>query len=567
MLSKVYSAQVHGLDAMIVTVEVDISKSLKSFTIVGLGDKAVGEAKDRISAAIKNSDFPSPHKGNKKTVVALAPADVKKEGTVFDLAIALGHLLASGEVIFDTDSKIFVGELALGGEVRPVRGALMIARLAKQLGYKELYLPEANALEAAIIDGVKIFPCVNLKQVVGHLTAKKTNVRKPEAKQRALLPNTSACPSGRRESKTSKSVFGISPSFMSSEITPAPLTKIKYRENKAALDFSDVRGQESAKRGLEIAAAGRHNIAMYGPPGTGKTMLAKAFLGILPSLYFDEVLEVTGIHSVAGHLEDGLITEPPFRSPHHSSSHVALIGGGANPKPGEITLAHRGVLFLDEFPEFDRRVIESLRQPLEDRVVHVSRAKGSAKFPANFILIAAMNPCPCGNKGMSNKMCNCTIGAIQNYEKKMSGPIMDRIDIWLEVPHIDYEKLSDVTLKGEISSKVRERVKEARDIAIARFQKTRLSNGEVGLPKGLANLEKSANSDMGVKELEQFAKLSADVCKLLNESARKLDLSARGYHRVIKLARTIADLGKREEISGGDVLEALQFRPRSLSNI
>ncbi|PIR44580.1 MAG: magnesium chelatase [Candidatus Vogelbacteria bacterium CG10_big_fil_rev_8_21_14_0_10_51_16] len=519
MLSKVYAAQVLGLQSMVVTVEVDISKSLKAFTIVGLPDKAVDEAKDRISAAIKNSGFPSPHKGNKKTVVALAPADVKKEGPVFDLAIAVGHLLASGEIAFNPKGKLFVGELALNGEIRPVKGALVIARLAKREfgagdSVCELFVPSANAAEAALIEGVTVYPCNTLKEVAEHLRV--TN------------------------SKTGK---------RGAPIPAQPQTEVVYSPNTAAIDFSDVRGQESAKRGLEIAAAGGHNIAMYGPPGTGKTMLAKAFLGILPPLELEEILEVTGIHSAAGHLDGVLVTQPPFRSPHHTSSSVAVIGGGAVVKPGEITLAHRGVLFLDEFPEFDRRVIEAMRQPLEDRVVHVSRAKGSAKFPAHFILIAAMNPCPCGNRGSREKFCECPQGAIQNYERKMSGPIMDRIDLWLEVPHLEYEKLSDPKLRGESGERVRERVAKARSLARGRF-------AEAGLPH-------TTNAAMGVRELERFATLDPATKASFNAAARTLDLSARAYHRVIKLARTIADLAGSEHIAESHVMEALQYRPKT----
>ncbi|MFA6000485.1 MAG: YifB family Mg chelatase-like AAA ATPase, partial [Candidatus Paceibacterota bacterium] len=366
--AKVYSAQVNLLKGVIVTIEVDLSRGLHSFSVVGLPDKAVDESKDRVSGAIKNSGFKSPKAQNQKIIVSLSPADLKKEGPFFDLAIAIGYLKATGDVKFDSEKKIFLGELGLDGTLRSIRGALPLVQEAKRKGFTEIFLPKENATEAALVEGIKIFGAKNLAEVIEHIDESRKKLDKKARK-----------------------------------ITLQPKTRITYTKENKISDFSDIRGQEGAKRGLEIAAAGGHNIAMYGPPGTGKTMLARAFAGLLPDLTLEEVLEITGIHSVAGAVQDELVCTPPFRSPHHTSSYVSIIGGGTYPKPGEVTLAHKGVLFLDEFPEFEKRVLESLRQPLEDNVVSISRAKGTALFPSNFILVAAMNPCPCGNLGSKQK--------------------------------------------------------------------------------------------------------------------------------------------------------------------
>jgi len=511
--AKVYSAQVNLLSGVIVTVETDLSRGLHAFSVVGLPDKAVDESKDRVSGAIKNSGYKSPKASNQKITVSLSPADLKKEGPFFDLAIALSYMLAAGDVKFNPEGKIFLGELGLDGTLRRIRGALPLAEAAKKHGFEEIYLPKENAIEAALIDGIKIYGADSLNDVVDHINL--LGDKNPEKKSKKILLQ--------------------------------PKTKINYKREVHGGDFSDIRGQESAKRGLEIAAAGGHNIAMYGPPGTGKTMLARVFSGLLPDLSTEEVLEITGIHSVAGSTQGELVCFPPFRAPHHTSSYVSLIGGGTFPKPGEVTLAHRGVLFLDEFPEFERRVIESLRQPLEDNIVSISRARGSAIFPSNFILVAAMNPCPCGNLGSKQKICICKPSDLDRYKRKLSGPIMDRIDLWVSVGNVDYKKLGGEGT-GEKSDVIKERVKSAREIQQKRFQK---------LGKKI-----KTNSEMGVKDLTSMVKLEEGVRELLDDSAERLALSARAYHRVIKIARTIADLEGSSDIKANHILEAIQYRPK-----
>lgn len=511
--AKVYSAQVNLLSGVIVAIEIDLSKGLHAFNIVGLPDKAVDESKDRVNSAIKNSGFKPPKSENKKIIVSLSPADLKKEGPFFDLAIALAYLLSSGNIKFNTEKRIFLGELGLDGTLRSIKGALPLVEIAKKLGFREVYLPKENAVEAALVEGMEIFGAENLKEVVEHLDT--LNIKESTQQNK--------------------------------KINPTPKTEINYIKEKKDSDFSDIRGQEGAKRGLEIAAAGGHNIAMYGPPGTGKTMLARAFSGLLPDLSTEEVLEITGIHSVIGVNKGELVTQPPFRAPHHTSSYVSLIGGGTIPKPGEVTLAHKGVLFLDEFPEFEKRVIESLRQPLEDNIVSISRARGSAIFPSNFILVAAMNPCPCGNAGTKNKTCICKPMDLDRYKRKLSGPIMDRIDIWVSVGNIEYKKLADGG-DGESSETIKERVVRARNIQKKRFQEF--------------NRKIDSNSGMNVKDLSNMVILPPEVREILDSSAESLGLSARAYHRVIKIARTIADLESSIDINKNHILEAIQYRPK-----
>lgn len=501
MFSRVYSAQPLHLSAEPITVEADLSRGLHSFTIVGLPDKAVEESRDRVSAAIKHSGFPSPKSQNRKVIISLAPADLRKEGPTFDLPIALAYLVASGDIKMSERKSLFIGELSLDGKLRKVRGILGAVKAARDHGFSEVFVPLANAEEAALVRGVTVFGAENLKAVVDHVNTK--------AETRVYIEKQ-------------------------------PETKFAPRKLDQYIDLGDIRGQETAKRGLLIAAAGRHNIALYGPPGTGKTMLARAFQALLPPLSFEEMLEVTAIHSIAGALQDSLISHPPFRSPHHSASYVSLVGGGGTIRPGEATLAHRGVLFMDEFPEFDRRAIDALREPLEEGFVSVSRAKGTVHFPANFILVAAMNPTRHqGGSGAEMER------ERERFQKKISGPIVDRIDMWIEVPHVPHDVLTKESVKNE-SARARDEVEKARRIQHDRF------DGE------------KTNSDMNVKDIDSMITLSSNVQTLLTNSASKLHLSPRSYHRIIKLARTIADLGGEAEITEAHILEALQYRPKNL---
>jgi len=503
MAVKIYSAQVMGLEAQPILVEVDIAPGLHIFSIVGLADKEVQESRERISAAIKNLGALAPHKKSQRVIVNLAPADIKKEGPAFDLPIALGYLLASGQLSFDPAGKIFLGELGLDGILRKVSGVLPIAIAARAAGFSRIILPKGNGAEAAVLDGIEVMEVENLAEVIEYLSGSKN-------------------------------------------IPPLSQIKIEAEFSSYPMDFADIKGQEKAKRALEIAAAGGHNVLMSGLPGAGKTILAQALPSILPPLSFEEALEVTKIYSIAGLLGDGraFVSERPFRNPHHTASFTSIIGGGTYPRPGEITLAHRGVLFLDEFPEFDRRVIESLRQPLEERTITVTRVQGIQTFPAQFMLIAAMNPCPCGNFGSPQKDCSCSAGSVLKYKKKISGPMLDRIDLHIETPAVEYEKLDSAD--GVSSKEIRERVMEARRIQEKRYH-------------GLAI---KLNSELGLKGIKEFIPVDDSLRPTLKLAHERYQLSARAYHRVLKISRTIADLEGSEKIKDNHVLEALQYRPK-----
>lgn len=505
MSSKILSSAVIGLDAEIVEVEADTGGGdYGMFIVVGLPDAAVSESRERVRSAIKNSglDFPKV-----KVTVNLAPADLKKHGPSYDLPIAISILLATKKIITNTkiDKSIFVGELALGGELRSVSGLLSIAVKAKKIGIDTLYVPEQNANEAALVKGLNIIPVKSLNSLIKHLEG------------RAI-------------------------------IAPVALSDISFENEKTVYDMAHIKGQQHVKRAMEIAAAGSHNMAMSGPPGSGKTLIAKTIPSILPDLTLTEALEVTKIYSVAGLLREGknLIKTRPFRSPHHGASSVALVGGGAWPKPGEISLAHRGVLFLDEFGEFPRQALESLRQPLEDGIINISRASGNLSFPAKFILISASNPCPCGYYGDEQKECKCSETQILNYKKKISGPILDRIDIHVEVPRVEFDKLSS-GLAEESSEEIKKRIKKARDIQKERFKNTTYIT----------------NSEMNSESVKRFCEVCEGSKSVLKNAVDKMFLSARAYFRILKLARTIADLDGENNILPAHIAEALQYRPKN----
>lgn len=501
MLAHVFSCAVIGLDGVLIDIEVDYGQGLPHMAIVGLPDEAIKESRERVYSAIKNAFLVYPRK---PLTVNLAPASVRKEGPFYDLPIAIGVLVTAEQIPPEAiENSLIIGELSLDGTVRHVRGILAVAALARSEGYKKIYVPAVDAPEASLIPDIEVYPVETLNQLWQHLNGEN-----------------------------------LIPAFQPKDVETPEF-------EMQATDFSEIKGQEHIKRALEVAAAGGHNVLMAGSPGAGKTLLARAMTSILPSMSLDESLEVTRIYSISDQLpsQTPLIRQRPFRAPHHTISHAGLVGGGHIPRPGEISLAHRGVLFLDELPEFGKRILEVLRQPLEDKIVTISRAQGSFTFPANFMLVGAMNPCPCGYFGDTLRQCTCAPAAISSYQKRISGPLLDRIDIHLKVPRVDYQKLSEKRA-GETSETIRERVEAARQLQIQRFAGTKLVS----------------NADMSPKEIRQYCVLDAAGEGLMKTAMRQLRLTARGYHRVLKLARTIADLSGEATIKTEHLAEALQYR-------
>ncbi|MEX2145241.1 MAG: YifB family Mg chelatase-like AAA ATPase [Candidatus Spechtbacterales bacterium] len=511
MPSKLYSATKQGMQTHTVQIETDVSSGLHAFSIVGLPDKAIEESRERISGALKNSKFKSPRHHAKRVVVNLAPADVKKEGGIYDLPIAIGFLLDSNQVKpkVNLEQTIVLGELGLDGKIKPIRGTILYAMHAKDNGFKEIIVPYENANEASLIKGIKVSAPKNIKELVDYIEA-------------------------RRKLSTPEAFLNESP------------------DNLSDADFSMIKGQENAKKAMEIAAAGGHNILMTGPPGSGKTLLARSSISIMPGMSYEESLEVTKVESVCGTLskKSPLITKRPFRSPHHSSSESAIIGGTGNLQPGEISRAHRGVLFMDEFPEFHRDVLESLRQPMEEGNVTVARAKGTVEYPSQFILIAAANPCPCGYFGDESRECQCTTASIIKYQRKLSGPIADRIDLHVRVPRQNHKKISSDSLE-ESSQEIRKRVQNARNIQRNRFVKDDIVS----------------NSEMKIRHIKKHAKISPQLNDLLGKAIEKYKLSARAYHSILKVSRTIADLASSEDIKWEHLALALQYAKRESTTL
>ncbi len=520
MLGKIFSIALIGLDGCLVEIEVDISRGFAEFQIVGLPDKSIQESKQRIVLAIKNSGFDNPVKHARKVIVNLAPAWLKKEGTLYDLPIALAYLHAQNYLNCDFKNKIFVGELALNGKIRPIRGVIPICLFAKKMGFKEIYLPKGNEHEVSLIKGITIYAVDNLRDLFEHLA-------------------------------------GIKPLLLVDSL--ASNYKLASSDNTRLneYNFKYIRDQDFAKRGSLIAAAGNHHLLFEGPPGVGKTFMARSIASILPDMDEEEILEVSSIYSLAGLLDDtgGIVTKRPFRAPHHTSSLVSIIGGGSLLKPGEISLSHKGVLFLDEFNEFPRNIIEALRQPLEDKEIVIARSRGSVRYPANFLLVASLNPCPCGYYNDREKECVCSLVDIERYKKKISGPILDRFDLKVMVERVSFDRMGDFSseddFKREDDSQVyKEKIEQARLIQKKRYK----------------NLHFSTNGDLSHKYLKKFCPLDFSSKNLLNKLTIKYNFSPRSILNIIKVARTIADLDARESIATDDILEAVNFKPKDERN-